>query len=109
MPADRLAIAIDYPQRIGPRSGVSQRLSHLRPLGSISSNNRAMFARCLLYPRKQTLSGANAEIGGGISKNILEWKRNNSIYRCDPQSKGVSLARSSLVEKTRSNLFLASA
>jgi len=43
-----------------------------------------------------------------VSKNILERKRNNSMYSCDPQPKGVSLPSSSLVEKPRSNLFLAS-
>ena len=37
----------------------------------------------------------------------LEWKLNNPIHRCDPQTKGISFAGASLVEKARSNLFLA--
>ena len=49
----------------------------------------------------------DAEIGGRYPK-FLERKCNNSNYRCDPQTEGISLPRSSLFEKARSNLFLAS-
>jgi hypothetical protein len=55
-------------------------------------------------PQKRTNSGRTA---GHYPKKVLEGKGNNSMYRCDPQTKGVSLPSSSLVEKARSNLFLA--
>ena len=49
-----------------------------------------------------------ADIERSVMPNFLEWKRNNSIYRCDPQTEGISLPRSNLFEKARSNLVLAS-
>jgi hypothetical protein len=64
---------------------------------------------------KTDMCAATADVGcapianvlRGVTQKLLEGKGNNSMYRCDPQTKGVSLPSSSLVEKARSNLFLA--